>query len=230
MVNCDPVAKLQHYPVPMARFGQNPFGENLYRIVLASSVMHLVGGQWDDGARAYRWVPRYTNVSGWILEAWDLPRISRREWEAYADPMSGWPLLGPYPDRGEYQKAWEFDRGVDQDNLDALIGAIERGRNRSYQDIRDFAQREYAQEQKDFRTAQDAEIRDSFTAFGVTPKAISSLTGVARGTKTMPELRSAQELGLPIPRVGPKVNQSIGGRRTFDMRDAQLTSTLLAPR
>lgn len=215
-------AKIQHYPTPMARFGQNPFGENLYRIVLASSVMHLVGGQWHDGNKAYRSVPKYRNqYQGWILEAWSLPRMSEREWNSYADPISGWPLLGPYPSRGEYDVAWSFDKGVDADNLDTIIGAIERGRNRSFQDVRDFAAKEYEQEQAAVRSARDAEIRDAFTAFGVLPKPISSLTGVSRGTKTAPEMRSANELGLMLSRSRPKFNPD---------NFTKVNSTLMVPR
>ncbi len=32
---------LQHYPVPMARFGLNPWGDNLYRIVLSKHPQEL---------------------------------------------------------------------------------------------------------------------------------------------------------------------------------------------
>jgi hypothetical protein len=213
----------------MRKFGVNLYGDPLYRIVLASSVMHLVGGQWPDGTRAYRWVPRYRNPrSQWILEAWAPARISQREWDSYADPITGWPLLGPYPSRGEYECAWEFDKGVDADNLETIIGAIEKGRNRSFQDVRDFAAKEYAQEQSAMRSARDAEIRDSFTAFGVLPKAFSSMSGVSRGTKTLPELRSANELGLPIPGARPKTSNRIGHRRQFDVRDAEVTSSFLS--
>ncbi|MDE2099611.1 MAG: hypothetical protein KGL39_20330 [Patescibacteria group bacterium] len=221
---------IQHYPVSMARFGQNPFGENRYRIVLASTVTRLIGGQWPDGSVCYRWsVPLAYRGKGWILEVWDYCRQSRREWESITEPVSGWPLHGPYPSRGEYYYAeWEFDKGVDADNLDNIIGAIERGRSRSFQDVRDYAMREYQQEQKDSRRERDDEIRDSFTAFGVTPKAISSLTGVFRGTKTMAELKTAEELGLPVPQGRRIVAPSITGRRTADVRDQQISSTFLA--
>lgn len=224
----DSEVAVQHYPIPMRRFGLNPFGEPRYRIVLTQSVMHLVGGEWPDGTRAYRSVPRYREVrAGWILEAWDWARMPKAEWESLREPISGWPVLGPYPSRGEYQLAWEFDKGVEVDNLDAIIGAIERGRNRSFQDVRDYAMREYQQEEKDWKQAAAAEVRDAVTAFGVAPMVAY---GGHRGTKTAPELRSAQELGLPVPRRGPRASRTIGQRRTFDMRDAQVTSSLIAGR
>lgn len=228
MLEYDPKTSIQHWPTPMAKYGQNLYGDNLYRIVLASSVRHLVGGQWDDGSRCYHWRPRYPNVrAAWILERWSQPTISRREWESYEDPLSGWPLLGPYPSRGEYELAFEFDHGVDADSLDNIVAAVERKRYRSFQDDRDQIANEREAEQKAFRSARDAEIRDAFTAFGVTPKPISSLTGVFRGTKTMPELLTAEECGLPVPNA-PARRKPITARKTFDVRDAQVTSTLLA--
>lgn len=224
MVDAAPL--IQHYPMPVRRFGLNPFGEPLYRIVLTQSVFHLVGGEWPDGTRAYRWVPRYRQVrAGFILEAWDMPKISRAEWEGLRDPISGWPVLGPYPSRGEYQLAWEFDKGVDQDSIEKIIGAIERGKQRSFQDVRDYAMREYQQEEKDWKSAAAAEVRDAVTAFGVAPFVGY---GGHRGTKTAPTVRTAQELGLPVPRTGPHPKPIITQRRTFDVRDAQVTSSLVA--
>lgn len=225
----DGAPTIQHYPAPMGRFGQNPFGENLYRIVLAPSVARLIGGQWADGSRGYRWsVPLSYRGKGWILEAWDWCRVSPREWESTVDPLSQWPVHGPYPAQGEYYLSWEFDQGVEADSLEKIIGAIERGRNRNFEQIRQFHKAEYEAEERNRLREQDAEIRDGFTAFGVTPKPISSRL-VSRGTKTMPEMKSANELGLPIPRAIRRAANS-GSRRTFDLRDARIQSSFIAGR
>lgn len=227
----DGAPTIQFFPRPMGRFGQNPFGDNLFRIVLAPSVARLIGGQWPDGSRGYRWsVPLSYRGKGWILEAWDWCRISSREWDAAADPISGWPVNGPYPARGEYYLAWEFDRGVDADSLEQIIGAIDRGRRRSFEEVRQFHKAEYEAEERGRKREQDAAIRNDYTAFGVTPKPISSLTGVFRGTKTIPEMKSANELGLPIPRPAPLTRRKSGSRRTFDFRDATIRSSLIAGR
>lgn len=221
---------IQHYPLPMARFGTNPFGEHLYRIVLASSVARLIGGQWPDGSRGYRWsVPLSYRGKGWILETWDWCRMSKREWESTVCPLSGWPVRGPFPDRGEYYLSWEFEKGVENDSLDKIIGAIERGRQRSFEQLRQFHKAEYEAEERSRLSAQDAEIRNDFTAFGVKPKPISSRL-VSRGTKTMPEMKTANELGLPIPHSVPLVNQPKTTRRTFDLRDARIRNSLIAGR
>ena len=198
----DPATDLRHWPTPMKRFGVNPYGENLYRIVLTTSRRHLVGGCWPDGEVAYHWVQKYRMVkAAWILERWNSPleftRMSKTQWDTtMIDPVSGWLLLGPYPARGEYDLAWEFDQGVAADSLDNIIGALERGRSRSFQDCRDTVAAEYAQEDKDQRRESGAEIRDCLRAFGNAP---ISAGRFGRGTKTAPELRSAEELGLPVP-------------------------------
>lgn len=227
----DAAPQIQHYPMPMKRFGLNPFGELRYRIVLATSVTQLVGGQWPDGSRGYRWsVPLSYRDKGWILETWDWCRMTQREWDSMIEPFSGWPVRGPYPSRGEHYLSWEFERGLGiwASDVERIIGAIEKGRHRSFQETRQNAMNEYQAEEKQYKQAASDEIRDACTAFGVAP--MSSLTGVSRGTKTAPELRSAQELGLPIPGQRPKRKPSTTGRRTFDMRDAEVTSTLLTGR
>jgi hypothetical protein len=221
----DPVSGLQHYPVPMARFGQNLYGDNLYRIVLASTRLKLVGGCWPDGEFGYHWVPAYRGINGWILERWQMPLKS--QWEAVVEPISGWPVNGPYPARGEYYHAWTFDKGVDADNLDTLIGAIERGRNRSVQDLDDFNRTEYQAEDKETRRNAYDEIRDAFTAFG--GRAFSS-SRVARGIKTRDQLMTAEQAGLPIPRPLVRPPKPTGARRTVDVRDIEVRNTISAGR
>ena len=223
----DPVLNLRHFPVPMARFGKNPFGENLYRIVFTSSRRHLVGGRWPDGTTGYHWVPKYRKVkAGWILErwntAWQFAGMSQREWDTtMIDPVSGWLLLGPYPARGEYDLAWEFDAGVDADSLDKIIGAVELGRNRSFEDLRQFHKAEYAGEEKQWKGDANAEVRDAVTAFG---NAALSSRLVSRGSKTRGEIRyTAEEAGMPIPRANRKRNPK-------DLRGLDVTSTLFTGR
>lgn len=225
----DAAPTIQQYPLPMRRFGLNPFGELRYRIVLATSVHQLVGGQWPDGSRGYRQsVPLSYRDKGWILEAWDWCRMTPREWDSMIEPFSGWPVRGPFPARGEYYLAWEFERGLGiwDSDVERIIGAIETGRGRSFGEVRKAMAEEYQNEERRSKQEASDEIRDACTAFSVAP---FSSSGVSRGTKTAPELRSAQELGLPIPRRGPKVSKSTS-RRTFDVRDAQITSTLLTGR
>lgn len=207
----DPKTSLQHYPIPMGGYGKNLYGDNLYRIVLTASRRHLVGGSWAGEGCGYHWVPRYRHVkAAWILERWhsayEFTRMTRAQWDAtMVDPLSGWLLLGPYPSRGDYELSWEFDAGVDSDNLATIIGAIERGRERSFEDVRGFHKAEYEQEEKDTRRLAREEIRDAVSAWGNAPM---SAGRHGRGTKTAPIQYSAEELGLRRPRgtrrpIGP---------------------------
>lgn len=216
----DPVLNLRHYPAPMFRFGQNPFGENLYRIVLTHSRRHLVGRRWSDGHVGYHWRPKYRAVkAAWILERWNWERLSKAEWDrTMVDPFSGLLLFGPYPARGDYELAWEFDKGVAADSIDNLIGAIEHGRSRSFEDIRAFHKAEYESEERRGKWSAEAEIRDAVTAFGNAPFSSSLLT---RGSKTRAEMRfTAAEVGLPVPSRG----------RPKDLRGLDVTSSLIAGR
>ncbi len=227
----DPLTSLRHWPTPMGKYGKNPYGGNLYRIVFTASRRHLVGGDFLGEGPAYHWVPKYRAVkSAWILERWysafEFTRMSKTMWDTtMIDPVSGWLLLGPYPARGEYDMVWEFDQGVDADNLDSIIAALERGRQRSFGEVQAAHKAEYEQEEKDTRNACRDEIRDAVTAFGSRPFASSR---VARGIKTAPPVYTARELGLPVPRGRPRPAARISTRRTFDMRDITVSSSLIA--
>ena len=234
----DPVTDLRHYPMPMGKYGKNPYGENLYRIVFASSRRRLIGGRWHvpcarcDGTGeeepyvrcdscgglgnsgyedAYHWAPAYpdavANRSPWILERWytgmEFAGMSQIQWDLnMIDPVSGWLILGPYPSRGEYDLAFEFGPTllIGSSDVDRIVGATERGRLRSYQDVHDFHSAEYAAQEKSTKAMVYDDFRNDRPAFGQAP--ISALTGVSRGTKTVLPMRSAEELGLPTPKMG----------------------------
>lgn len=223
----DPKTNLQHYPLPMGKYGKNPYGENLYRIVLASTRLHLVGGLWNgENQPAYHWTPRYPQVvAAWILErwytAWEYTRMTQRKWDlTMVDPNTGWLINGPYPSRGEYDLAWEFDAGPANDSIDKIIAAIEAGRRRSFQDVRDAHAAEYDYEREATRKQGEDQIRDAVSAFGASPM---SARGYGRGTKTAPVLKTAEELGLPTP------SRRGGRKRTpnAEVRGIQTYSTLM---
>jgi hypothetical protein len=73
MILTENSAKPTHHPTPMARFGLNPHGAPMWRIVFADSVRNLVGGRWPDGKEEYR-LARFYNGPGakgkWVLESW----------------------------------------------------------------------------------------------------------------------------------------------------------------
>lgn len=62
-----------HHPTPMGRFGLNPYGAPMWRIVYADSVKRLIGGRWPDGHEEYRMTKAYTGPGAkgkWVLESW----------------------------------------------------------------------------------------------------------------------------------------------------------------
>jgi len=122
---------LQYLPVgSLRKFGITPNGGNLYRIILSTSRLHMLGGTWPDGLTEYRWVPRYP-MPMWCLEKW----ISA---EDYAGPESDWHkdpatnlfTLGPYPKDGEYEFCfgWPFDMEPTYQQIEDVIGFLERRR------------------------------------------------------------------------------------------------------
>lgn len=116
----------------LAKFGQNPYGENIYRIVWSESVFETVGGEWEERAdptkgtslvrkgnmlvdsnpvlckhSAYKRVSKYPDYKGdgarWILEKWMPCSYTQAQWKWYfLDPMTGIYTSGPYPEQGEY--------------------------------------------------------------------------------------------------------------------------------
>ncbi len=208
MFEYDPTVNLRHYPTPMRKYGLNPFNEPLYRIVFRESRRHLVGGTWRDGSTGYHWVEKYRQVSSpWILERWytaaEFTKMTKTQWDTQmVDPLSGWLVLGPYPSRGEYDMVWEFDAGGPaNDSLTKIIGYLELGRTRSFQDIRDAHVADYEAETKAMRQNRYDDIRDGMTAFGSAP---ISAGRFGRGTKTTPELLTAEQCGLPTPKALPQ--------------------------
>jgi len=90
----------------LRRFGLNPWGEPLYRVVWSESRWKWVGGEFHDGfrvVREYRQVPMYRSTARWILEVWKPTPVSPEQWarDEYC-PISGLMKSGPYPYKGEY--------------------------------------------------------------------------------------------------------------------------------
>ncbi len=107
--------------------GHNPYGEPMWRLVWAKSVVWMIAGGkvWDDNltlaerggvlnpnARPLRddygkLVQRlkFPHADGWLLQIWKSPRFYPREhWFAPQHLMpDGTPKLGPYPENGDYE-------------------------------------------------------------------------------------------------------------------------------
>jgi hypothetical protein len=198
-VSYDPKTSLIFWPKEqMSRFGQNPFGENLYRVIYGPSRCYLVYGQWNDaGSQRSKWTPLYPQVGNqWILErwkdAWTFARCGPAGWAE--SPLS---VLGPYPSRGEYDLSHVFVLPPASSNVEAAVKAIEAGRN--YSEYENFlAVRENVEKEQADKDRQIEDIcKNALPAFGCAPM---SGPGGGRSTKAAPVRLTAQEAGLPVPR------------------------------
>ncbi len=203
MIALDPAESIQMYPMSMARFGLTPYGENRFRVILASSRRHLVCGQINlAGAKRAMWVRTYPDIPGqpFILEEWvdafTFTGCTRDQW-AYGDGQ----FLGPYPYRGEYQMCGSSGFKPEEVNIEKLIRYVHAADNYSWTE-KLYACRKKA-EADEAATANEvrAIIQDSFPAFGHAP--FMGYGGHGGSTKTSPVLRSANELGLPVPQGIP---------------------------
>lgn len=90
----------------LRRFGLNPWGEPIYRVVWSESRSKIVGGLFHDGFRQiteYRHVPMYRSLARWVLEVWKETPVSPEQWQRdELCPFSGLLRSGPYPYKGEY--------------------------------------------------------------------------------------------------------------------------------
>ena len=120
--------------VPMQRYGQNLYGQSLYRVVFSDSRTDLLGGKWPDGACEYRESPRYPAIRGqWILEKWRSAEEYAGSREAYElaqwDSESHLLTCGPYPHRGEYVHCYTFPFVPGDGMVNQIIVALERSRS-----------------------------------------------------------------------------------------------------
>ena len=208
MLTYDPVSALQHYPANLSRFGQNPYGENLYRIVFAPSRRYLVVGEWPDGSNCAQWVPKYKKLGNiWVMEQWvtaeEFAKCSREQWN------QNLLILGPWPARGEYRHCHSFElSGPEDANLDKLVSLLKYSQKTSlYESI--MWNREDAARNKASAgiTAEDM-TRNVLPAFGGRPMSYGRF---GRGFKTAKQLLTAREAGMPVlPRTS--VSRGISSR------------------
>ena len=137
--------------------GRNPFGEPMWRLVLAGNVIWKVqGGKvWDENltiaerggidvsdGRRYENRPvrdeadrlveqrRYPHLEGWILQKWfPASSYNKAQWfEPQHCMADGTPKLGPYPQFGDYEMmAGPMERLPGKQQIHEFISAYYRG-------------------------------------------------------------------------------------------------------
>ncbi len=222
MIALDPSDSLQHYPLSMTKFGLNPFGENRFRVVLAHTRRSLVCGSWNGaGALRAKYCLTYpqialrkdadgTVVPQWILEEWldafSFTGVTAEQWGSDSQLN----ILGPYPHRGEYVMIGNDAFNPADTNIEKLITLVHASDRYTWAEKLTACRNQATKEEIERSCLRDAIIRDAFPAFGHAPFSQLS-TGRGGAAKTSPVLRSANELGLPVPQGVPGQATTGGG-------------------
>lgn len=162
-------------PIKLWHFGVNPYRKPLYRLVWGPSRYYMVGGGFEDrGERTaptntelfvegkdttlekkvseYRWIQKYP-APRWVLEKWLSAFAfggSRQTWElTMKDEESGLYVLGPYPEKGEYEECYIFPPGEPgASKVEEIVQMIEAGKRYSFQERKDAHLRELHKQKK----------------------------------------------------------------------------------
>jgi hypothetical protein len=200
---CGEVPEPVRWPgMPMSQFGTIPGrDEPLFRIVFASSVKHLVGGEFDDGFTGYRVVPSYEYIGDkWIMEKWvsafEFTKQTEAEYRAqWEDPVTKLCLTGPYPRNGAYQWVWTFNK-TEMIGAAGIVAALVNKAKYNSQSANAAALRDARAAEKKAKFAHSFDrMKDSSRAFGIRA---ANIGGRVKATKSRPELQDARKLGLPV--------------------------------
>ncbi len=195
------VPEPQHFPRDMARFGLNPYGKPIFRIVFAPSVRKLVGGAFADGFVGYKSRPMYRGLGNkWVVEKWISAyahtKMTPEQYEqTYRDPYTGLVLTGPYPDQGAYNWCHTFD-GCDpvNENIDQLIGLLKKAELNDVRDNQRAMLDSMAKEDAWDNAQRYDQAKELLPVAGIRA---ANIGGMVKKTKSAPLMKSANELGLP---------------------------------
>ena len=214
---CGEIPEPRHWPMsPMKQYGTVPGrDEPLFRIVFASSVKHLVGGDFADGFTGYRVVPTYEYIGDkWILEKWvsasDFTKQTEIEYKAqWEDPVTRLCLTGPYPRNGAYQWVWTFNSPEQIGAAGIVAALVNKARFNSSAANSAAIQEARAKEKQDKFQNNFDRMRDRERVSGLRP---ANIAGAVKSFKSTAPLRDARSLGLPTR--GAKVIKPTSGELT----------------
>jgi hypothetical protein len=213
------IPKPSHWPISMARFGSNPFGEPMYRVVFAPTVKKLVFGQFPDGYVGGRVRPMHREIGNkWIIEKWisafEDTKMTPSEYERYGprDPQSGMLIDGPYPYQGTYNHCWTFDgENPEPASIEIAIRLVEKGKGRSFSEIKAANREMDAKQEKQAAEQRFLRVRETEPLYGIRPASFpGGPKAVNHKSQRLPI--AANDLGMPTKRGsvmsmrGPKVN------------------------
>ena len=203
------------WPSPMGHYGKNPYGEPLYRIVFASTVKMVVGGDFSDGFVGYRIRPAYRHIGDkWILEKWisgfEYTKMSEEVYNLEKrDPYTGLLITGPYPHSGVYFHCFTFDGAPNEHtSVDSLIELLNKANTNDPAKVRQAIIDHHAAKEAQDDAMRYDRVKDMMPAFGMRA---ANLGGHVKATKSAPILKSANELGLPVRGV-TQIRENSHGR------------------
>jgi hypothetical protein len=135
------------YETILRKYGQNLYGENIYRVVWLASRCYLAGGFWEDaGTCEYRLMPKYGRQEKYGIEKW-LPasRYGTPDlWDKTQVGVEGFYNVGPFPAHGQFECAAVFSTRpgplgyvpLEPGTVDLQARLIYMGRTASMWDIR----------------------------------------------------------------------------------------------
>jgi hypothetical protein len=98
----------------LRKYGQNRYGENLFRIVMLTSRCKTVGGYWErDAEVSYKLMPKYGHEAKWALERFVPANVlgTPQAWEALYSTIEGYYAIGPFPVHGTFECVAVFSTG-----------------------------------------------------------------------------------------------------------------------
>ena len=195
---------LRFWPGQPNTWGKNPNGKPLYRVIWSESRFWMLGGEWPDGKKEYRWSPYYGGRKEWVLEKWLRPEEyagSKEMWEIeYRDVNTGLYTMGPYPRQGWYEHCYSFPHDAEP-NLEAIVPLLEYGKNNyTLSQIRTALHLWHDNKRKEWEQKVMDGMQDAMPAFGaIATNLSSSKPTMDTGGLTGHELKEAvrRHKGLP---------------------------------
>lgn len=189
--------KVSHWPTKLSHFGKNPYGEPIFRVVWSDSRKYMLGGLWDGVTSEYRWVPKYPDFHGWVLERWLSPGEyagSRQQYDLQQrDDESGLLTCGPYPDRGEYEFCYKFPTNPPA-QIESQIQMILYGRKFNFAQRKNALLEEQAKKDRAWENKVDGIVENAQGAFN------NQATNVHPGKVTPDNYvfkKTAKDISLP---------------------------------
>jgi hypothetical protein len=135
------------YEKVLEHYGQNLYGENLFRVVWLASRCYICGGFWEDKREfGYRLMPKYGRQEKWGIEKW-IPASTYGTpelWDKKEVGPEGYYNVGPFPTHGSFECAAVFSTKpgpsgyvpLEPGTVDLQARLIFMGRTASIWDIR----------------------------------------------------------------------------------------------